>query len=124
MLPHRHRTHARPAAAMGDAEGLVQVEMAHVATEPARAGDADEGVEVGAVDVHLAAVLVDEVADLRDALLEHPVGGRVGDHERGEVGAVLVTLASRSSTSTLPSSSQATTTTRIPAMTADAALVP
>ena len=43
-------------------------------------GDADERVEVGAVDVHLAAVLVHEVADVGDALLEHAVGGRVGDH--------------------------------------------
>ena len=34
------------------------------------------------------------------------------------------TLARRSSTSTFPSSSQATTTTRMPAITADAALVP
>ena len=35
-----------------------------------------------------------------------------------------VTFASRSATSTLPASSHATTTTRMPAMTADAALVP
>jgi hypothetical protein len=70
---HRHRADAGPAAAVRDAERLVQVEMAHVGTEPARAGDADEGVQVRAVDVHLAARRVDEVAELADAGLEHPV---------------------------------------------------
>ena len=53
------------------------------------AGHADQGVQVGAVHVDLAAVVVDEVADLGDALLEHAVGGRVGHHQCGEVGAVL-----------------------------------
>jgi hypothetical protein len=70
---------------VGDAERLVQVQVADVAAEPAGAGDADQRVQVGAVDVDLAAVLVHEVADLGDPLLEHPVRGRVGDHEHGEV---------------------------------------
>ena len=95
MLAHGHRSDARTAAAVGDAEGLVQVEVAHVAAEPTRAGDADQRVEVGAVDVHLATVLVDEVADVGDALLEHPVGGRVGDHQGRQVGAVLLDLGAQ-----------------------------
>ena len=53
---HRDRADAGAAAAVGDAERLVQVEVADVGAEPAGPGDADEGVEVGAVDVHLAAV--------------------------------------------------------------------
>jgi hypothetical protein len=51
-------------------------------------GQADLRVHVGAVDVHLAAVRVDDVADLDHALLEHAVRGRVGDHDRGEALAV------------------------------------
>ena len=50
------RADARPAAAVRDAEGLVQVEVADVAAELARRGDADQRVHVGAVDVHPAAV--------------------------------------------------------------------
>ena len=61
--------------------------MADVAAEAARLGHADERVEVGAVDVDLPAVLVDDVAQLADALLEHAVRRRVGDHGRGEPGA-------------------------------------
>ena len=67
------RADARTAAAVRDAERLVQVEVADVGAEATRPGDADEGVEVGAVDVHLAAGRVHGVADLTDRLLEHAV---------------------------------------------------
>ena len=66
--------------------------MADVAAEPPRPSHPDEGVEVGAVDVDLAAVGVDDVADLADALLEHAVGRRVRHHERGQPVGVLVGL--------------------------------
>ena len=48
----------------------------------------EQGVEVGAVDVHLAAVLVHDRAQLDDARLVDAVGRRVGDHDRGQVVAV------------------------------------
>ena len=66
--------------------------MRHVGAEAARLRDADEGVEVGAVEVDLAAAGVHDVADVADVRLEHAVGGRVRDHQRGEVGRVLVRL--------------------------------
>ena len=56
--------HARAAAAVRDAEGLVQVEVADVGAEAARLGQPDQRVEVGAVDVHLAAGVVHRGADL------------------------------------------------------------
>ena len=59
VRPHRHRTHARATAAVGDAEGLVQVQVRHVGAEAAGPGHAHQGVEVGAVEVDLAAVGVD-----------------------------------------------------------------
>ncbi|CAI8728808.1 putative metal-dependent RNase [Pseudomonas sp. IT-P218] len=83
------RADARAATAVRNAEGLVQVQVRHVAAELARGAQADHGVHVGAVDVHLAAVVVDDAADFADAFLEHAVGRRVGDHQRGEVFAVL-----------------------------------
>ena len=51
------RADARAAAAVRDAEGLVQVQVAHVAAELARRGHADQRVHVRAVDVDAAAVL-------------------------------------------------------------------
>ena len=54
------RAHAGAAAAVRDAERLVQVEVADVGADVARAAEADLRVHVGAVHVHLAAVLVDD----------------------------------------------------------------
>jgi hypothetical protein len=140
---HADGAHAGPAAAVGDAEGLVQVEVAHVGADVAGAGEAHLhsagrgtsargarlprstpapfphqslrpwpqarafrspqpepqrvaaahlGVHVGAVHVDLAAVGVDDAADLVHALLVHAVRGGVGDHERRQVGLVLLRL--------------------------------
>src|SRR6185312_4305587 len=58
------RSHAGAAAAVRDAEGLVQVDVADVGADVAGAAEADLRVQVGAVHVDLAAVLVDDGADL------------------------------------------------------------
>ena len=60
---------ARAAAAVRDAERLVQVQVRDVGAELAGLCEADERVQVGAVDVHLAARVVHEPADLADRLL-------------------------------------------------------
>ncbi|MNP00286.1 hypothetical protein D3C76_920750 [compost metagenome] len=90
---HTNRPDTRAATAVGNAEGLVQVQVRHIAAELARGTQADHGVHVGAVDVHLAAVLMNDVAEARDALLEHAVGRGIGDHQRGQLRAVLRGLA-------------------------------
>ena len=64
----RDRPDARAAAAVRDAERLVQVQVRHVGAEPARLREADERIQVGAVDVHLAAGVVQQGADLADGL--------------------------------------------------------
>jgi hypothetical protein len=92
VFHHAHRAHARAAAAVRDAEGLVQVQVAHVAAELARRGHAHQRVHVGAVHVDAAAVLVHDRAQLLHLHLEHAVRARVGDHDAGEVGAVLLAL--------------------------------
>ena len=89
---HRDRAHAGAAAAVRDAEGLVQVQVRHVATELARLGVAQQRVEVRTVDVDLAAVLVHDAAQLGDRLLVGAVGRGVGDHDRGQVVGVLLAL--------------------------------
>ena len=59
--------------------------MRHVGAELAGRGEADERIQVRAIDVHLAAVLVHDRAKTADARLEHPVRRRIGDHDRGQV---------------------------------------
>ncbi len=78
------RTDARATPAVRNAKGLVQVQMGHVAAEAARRRQSDQRIQVGAIDVHLPAVAVYQVADRADRLLEHAVRGRVGDHQRGQ----------------------------------------
>ena len=84
MLFHAYGSHARPAAAVGDREGLVQVDVHHVRAQFGRPGDARQGVHVGAVQVHLAAVFVHQFADVDNPGFIHPVSGRVGDHQGGQ----------------------------------------
>ena len=80
MLLDADWPHARAAAAMRDAEGLVQIEVAHVSANVARPREADERIHVGAVEVDLAAVGVGDRADFAHRLLEHAVGRWIGDH--------------------------------------------
>src|SRR3546814_13106724 len=58
------RPHARSAAAVRDAEGLVQVEVADVRAELAGPCKPHLRVQVRAVQIDLPARLVDDVADL------------------------------------------------------------
>src|ERR1700730_16406517 len=46
---HANRSGARAAAAVRSGEGLVEVEVDDVEAHVARSGDADEGVEIGAI---------------------------------------------------------------------------
>ena len=125
VLRHADRPHPRAAAAMRDAERLVQVEVAHVGADVARAAEPDLRVHVGAVHVHLAAVLVHDPADLPDRSLEDAVGGRVGDHERREGVAVGLGLRAQIVEVDVARARRSSTgTTCIPAITALAGLVP
>ena len=59
---------------MGNAKCLVEIEVADIGTEMAWSGDTDERVEIGAVEIHLTACVVDSAADLADGFFEHTVG--------------------------------------------------
>ena len=78
---------------------------------------ADLRVHVRAVHVDLAAVRVNDLADVLDAFFEHAVRGGVGDHQARRVRRRAARLwLCRSATSMLPLSSQATATTLKPAI--------
>src|SRR5690606_17260366 len=79
------RAHAWPTAAMRDAEGLVQVHVADVGADISWAGQAYKRVEIGSVEINLAAMLVNDRADVLRALLEHAMRGRIGEHQGGEI---------------------------------------
>ena len=84
---HAHRAAAGAAAAMGRGEGLVQVEMHHVKAHVAGAGDAHDGVEVGAIVVAEAAGFVDDLGDLQYVLVKDSQRVGVGEHQPRRVRA-------------------------------------
>ncbi len=86
------RSHPGASAAVGNAEGLVQIDVADIGAHVRGPGQADLGVHVRAVHVDLSAAIVHDLADPPDLLLEHAMGGRIGDHEGGQPILVLVRL--------------------------------
>jgi hypothetical protein len=89
------RPHTRTAAAVRDAEGLVEVQVTDVGTEVTRARESDHRVHVRAVEIDLAAVLVDDATALDDPLLEDAVRRRIGHHQRGQLPRVLLRLRAK-----------------------------
>ena len=83
------RPHARSPAAVRDRERLVEVQVTDVGADRGRAGQAHLRVHVRAVHVHLAAVRVDDRADVLDVFLVHAVRRGVGDHQARQPVAVL-----------------------------------
>ena len=50
------RSHTRAAAAVRNAEGLVKIHVAHIGADVAGTRESDECVEIGTVEIDLAAV--------------------------------------------------------------------
>ena len=71
MRSDANGTDARATAAVGDAESFVKVEMANVCADVARAAKTHLRVHVRAVHVNLAAVRMNDVADLADGGFEN-----------------------------------------------------
>ena len=86
---HRDRAGSRSAAAVGGGEGLVQVEVDDVEAHVARADNAEDRVQVGAVVVEEPAGVVDHLGDLDDVFFEQAEGVRVREHDSRDVGTEL-----------------------------------
>jgi len=109
---------------VGDGERLVQIDVTHVGAVVARPTQANLGVHVGAVEIHLAAMLMHDLAYLPDPRLEDSMRGRVGEHQGGQRLGMSPGLFGEVLDVHIACASQATVTTRRPAMTALAGLVP
>ena len=62
MLPYPDRTHAWSAAAVGNGKSFVQVQVHDIRADFRRAANSNHGVHVGAVHVHLAAIVMHDLA--------------------------------------------------------------
>ena len=116
--------HTRAAAAVRNAEGFMQVEVRDVRADKARRGNANLGVHVRAIEINLAAKLMHHFAHFANGLFVNAVGGRIGHHDAGEVRRMLLGFRPQIRQIDIAVLSQATTTTCIPAICAEAGLVP
>src|SRR5262249_45029884 len=75
MLFHADRAHAGAAPAMRDAKSLVEIEMPDIGAICAWPSQADLRVEVGAVEIDLSAVGMNDAANLANRGFENAMGG-------------------------------------------------
>ena len=66
--------------------------MTDVGANVAGTAQADHGIEVRPIHVHLTAIFVDDVANFLDRRFENTVRRRIGHHQRSEVVPVLLGL--------------------------------
>src|SRR5258706_572948 len=81
MLAHADGSHARPSAAMRNAEGFVEVQMANVHAQLPGTAKADQGIQIRAIHIYLTAAPVNHVDYLAECLFKDAVRGRVRHHE-------------------------------------------
>ena len=75
------RTHSWATTTVGDAEGLVEIQVANVRPIGTRPTEAHLGIEIGAIEIHLATVGMHQVTDAANPRFKHPMGGGIGDHQ-------------------------------------------
>src|SRR5262249_38824583 len=92
MFFHADRAHAGAAPAMRDAKGFVEIEMPNIGAVSARPCKADLRVEVGAVEIDLSAVGMNDAANFANRGFENAVRGGISDHRRSELAGILLRL--------------------------------
>ena len=73
---HADRANSWPAPSMRDAEGFMKIEVANVGSEIGRPAKTNLRIHVRTVHVHLAAIGMNDVADLDDRFLKNAMGRR------------------------------------------------
>ena len=90
VLGHGNGPHPRAAPAVGDAKGLVQIQMAHVNADFPRSAQSHQSIHIGTVHIDLTARLVDDRTNFADGLFKYPVGRGVRHHQGRQPLAVCV----------------------------------
>jgi len=74
MLPDADRSKTRTTTSVGDAEGLVEIQVADICANHSGRCDAKLSIHVGTIHVDLPTILMHRVADLLDAILKKRTG--------------------------------------------------
>ena len=95
VFDHADRADTGTAAAVRNAEGFVEVQVADVAAEFPGGRDSHQGVHVGAVDVDPASMMMNDFAEFPDLRLEDAMGAGIGDHHGRQPVAVVLALGTQ-----------------------------
>ena len=74
MLSHANGANPWSTTAMGNTERFVQVEVADIGPKRSWPAHTDLSIEVGTIQIHLTAMVMNQAADLTDSSLEDPMG--------------------------------------------------
>ena len=74
MREHADGAHARSTTAVWNGKGFMQIKVCDIGTNLARTAQTHHGIQVGAIHIDLAAVFMDDSADVSNALFEHTMG--------------------------------------------------
>ena len=85
MFFAHHGTAAGTSSAVRGGKRLVQIQVKHIDSHLAGAGITHEGIEIGAVHIDEATLLVDNLGDLLDMGFKDPHGIGVGQHQAGHL---------------------------------------
>ena len=73
MREYADGAHARPATAVWNGKGFMQIKVGDIGSNLARTAQTHHGIQVGAIHIDLPAVFMDHSADISNALLKHPM---------------------------------------------------
>ena len=85
MCLHCNRAYTWAPAAMGNTERFMQIEVAHIGTEFSWLSQANQSIEIRAINVDLATVLMHETTYVGDGSFEHTVRRRIRNHECSKI---------------------------------------
>ena len=74
MRSHANWSHPWSATTMGYTEGFVQIQMRDIPTKFSWVGETHHRVEISPIDIHLAAVLMNNIAHRSNRCLKYALG--------------------------------------------------
>ena len=80
---------------MRNAECFVQVYMRDVSSNISWLCYSNLRIEIGAIHIHLATMIMNNLANLLHGFFIHSVCGRVGNHQRGEIISICLSFAAQ-----------------------------
>jgi hypothetical protein len=92
MLLNSDRANTGTTTAVGNTEGLVEVEMTDISTNVTGAAETNLSVHVGTVHIDKTAMLVDKITDLLNLRLEDSESRGISNHDSSKLISVLGTL--------------------------------